>query len=162
MSTRSPTSPWLAMRRFAVVALAASAAAIAGVVLQTATSETAIRKSFTAALETAPTKAAPLVGTEEYWLSALRPDGPAPVTKTVAVGDRITMTLSGEERTFLVASVAEFSPEITAVDTSSTPSRFVLVTAKDAKNGSAKPIRFVMEIEGAPATVATRRTDRAL
>ncbi|MGQ0456924.1 MAG: hypothetical protein ACT4OU_07670 [Hyphomicrobium sp.] len=162
MTTRSPTSPLLAIRRFTFVALAASAAAIAGVILQAATSETAIRKSFTAALETTPMKAAPLVGTEEYWLSALRPDGPAPVTKTVAVGDRIVMTLSGAERTFLVASVAEFSPEITAVDTSSAPTRFVLVTARDAKNDAAKPIRFVMEIEGAPETVATRRTDRAL
>ncbi|MFN0219628.1 MAG: hypothetical protein ACKVP4_12540 [Hyphomicrobium sp.] len=135
---------------------------MAGVILTTATSENSIRKSFTAALKTAPTVAAPLAGSEEYWLSALRPDGPAPVTKTVSVGDRIAMTLSGEERSFVVASVAEFSPEVTAVGTATAPTRFVLVTARDEKNEAAKPIRFVMEIEGAAAAVATRRTGRAL
>ncbi len=163
MTMRSPNAPSKAGSRLTLAALALAAVAASGSLLTATTSENAIRKSFVAALETsAGAKAAPRAGSEEYWLSALRPDGPAPLTKTVAVGDRIVMTLSGEKRTFEVASVAEFTPEITAVAVASAPSRFVLVTAKDADNKQAKPIRFVMEIEGEPASVATRRIDRAL
>jgi hypothetical protein len=165
MSTRSPKSASLASMRQSLVGVAVAAAAITGAALSSATSETALRKSFVTALETKAsdiTKPSPRVASEAEWLSALRPDGPAPVTKTVSVGDRIVMTLSGVERTFLVASVAEFTPEIRTVDTASSPSRLVLVTARDAKDQTTKPIRFVMEIEGEAPAVATRRTDRAL
>lgn len=166
MSTRSPKSTWLASSRLTLVGVAFAAAAASGMALTSATSEQVIRKGLIAALETMPAgtiKPAPRVASEAEWLSALRPDGPAPVTKTVAVGDRIAMTLSGVERAFVVESVAEFTPEVrTVADTNATPSRFVLVTARDAKNATMKPIRFVMEIEGEAPAVATRRTDRAL
>ena len=163
MTIRSPRSSRLASTRYALIALALAAAGGSAALLTATTSDTAIRKSFVAALETSrpAVAAAQHAGSEDYWLGALRPNGPSPAAKTVSVGDRIVMTLSGEERTFAVASVAEFSPEVTTVDTTSVASRFVLVTARDVNNAAAKPIRFVMEIEGAPADLATRRIDRA-
>ena len=82
-------------------------------------------------------------------LSALRLDGQAPLTKTVAIGDRITMTLGGVERQLDVAAVSEFEPKITTIDTASQSTRFVLVTARDNRDTTSRPIRFVMEIENA-------------
>lgn len=163
MTIRSPRSLRLASSRYALLVLALGAAGGSAALLTATTSDTAIRKSFVAALETSRPAAAAAqhAGSEDYWLGALRPNGPSPAAKTVSVDDRIVMTLSGEERTFAVASVAEFSPEVTTVDTTSVVSRFVLVTARDVNNAAAKPIRFVMEIEGAPADLATRRIDRA-
>ncbi len=164
-----------------MTSLAASAAALAvlgsGTFLATS-SETLLRTSFSTALGTsvaAPQRVAktvPLAGSEEYWLSAMRAGSGAPVTKAVAIGDRISMRLGGEERTLEVASVAEFTPKFTEIDTTPGPSRFVLVTAKDmakdkdmAKgtgNTPARPIRFVMEIEAAPAQIVAGQPAQSL
>lgn len=150
---------------------AVAAASVLSVTLVTSTtSETALRKSFSAAIEAEPSapvervaKAVPQAGSEDYWLNALRRDGNSPVTKTVAIGEKISMSLGGEQRTFEVASVAEFKPEITAVDTATAPTYFVLVTAKDVAKPASRPIRFVMEIEGTPAVIAgTQRDGRSL
>jgi hypothetical protein len=129
-----------------------------------ASSETVLRSSFATALTRAseqPTKmiasAAPISGSEEFWLTAMRGDGSAPVTRPVSVGDQISMTLSGHHRTFEVSAVSDFSPQITEIDTSSGPAHFVLVTARDAKNPSARPVRFIMEIDrGNPPFVGSR------
>ena len=86
----------------------------------------------------------------------------ASLTKTVAIGDRIAMTLGGVERHLDVAAVSEFEPKITTIDTASNASRFVLVTARDSRDASARPIRFVMEIENADAPVASQKPARTL
>ena len=166
--------------RFSRVAIAAGAFAVAvlsyGSFLSTS-SEAILRHSFTTALGTenaAPqprlAKSAPLSGSEEFWLSAMRQDGGVPVTKTVSAGDKISLSFGGVQRTLEVASVAEFTPQITAIDTSAGPSHFVLVTAKDTAKDPSKassaaalhPIRFIMEIESVPATVVSERTAEAL
>ena len=80
-------------------------------------SETVLRSSFATALThtSIPAKeiasAAPVSGSEEFWLSAMRRDGNAPVTKTINVGDRIALSLGGERRSLQVATVADFSPQ---------------------------------------------------
>ncbi len=132
-------------------------------------SEAMLRTSFSAALQgSAPVaaqrmaKAVPLSGSEDFWLSAIRQDGGAPVTKTVSLGDRISLTLGGEQRDLEVAAVSEFQPKLTEIDTSSGPSRFVLVTAKDARNAAADSIRFVMEIQPAPAAIVAAKPAQAL
>lgn len=136
--------------------------------LVSTSSETVLRNSFQKALHGFDTtsqqvaKLAPLAGSEDYWLSAIRQDGGAPVTKTVAVGDRISMSLGGELSNFEVSAVAEFAPGVIDVDTGKTPSHFVLVTARDTLKGSKKPIRFVMEIEGGSANVAGKARPRTL
>jgi hypothetical protein len=134
-----------------------------------ASSETVLRSSFATALThnaVAPVKtvasAAPISGSEEFWLTAMRRDDSAPVTRTISVGDKISLTLSGHRRTFEVASVADFSPQITEIDTSAGPGHFVLVTARDLSDSSARPIRFVMEIDRANAPIVGGRGGRTL
>ena len=134
-----------------------------------ANSETVLRKSFQTALnrtsvetkEVASAASAPISGSEDFWLTAMR-DGTTPVNKTISVGDQISMNLGGVRRTLEVATVADFSPQITQIDTSSGPSHLVLVTARDLGNTAARPIRFVMEIQQGGAPVVNGRTGRTL
>lgn len=131
-------------------------------------SETLLRKSFTAALDTpdaTPQRLAGPVqisGSEDFWLSAMRHDGRTPVTKTVSIGDQISLSLGGERRTLEVASVAEVAPQVTEIDTGPGASRFVLVTARDTAKTSATPIRFVMEIDAGPVVAVPVASNRAL
>ena len=149
------------------IGAALGAGAVCASVLTT-NSETLLRSSFSTALGTEATppqrlaKVVPLAGTEDYWLSAMRADGGTPVTKTVSVGDTITMSLGGTERKLEVAAVSEVMPNITEIDTTTGPSRFVLVTAKDQHNADARAIRFVMEIQAAPAGLVAQQAERAL
>jgi hypothetical protein len=134
----------------------------------TTNSEALLRSSFSSALGIQAStpqrlaKSVPLAGSEDFWLSAVRSEGGLPVTKTVAIGDTITITLAGTERKLEVASVSEVTPNITEIDTTTGSSRFVLVTAKDQFNAGARAIRFVMEIEAAPAGLVTQQAERAL
>jgi hypothetical protein len=131
-------------------------------------SEAVLRSSFTAALNhTSPSakqvaSSAPVSGSEEFWLSAMRRDGNAPVTKTISVGDQISLSLGGERRRLEVATVADFAPQITQIDTSAGPTHFVLVTARDLSHPSAPPVRFVMELEQSVAPIVAGRNGRTL
>jgi hypothetical protein len=133
-----------------------------------ASSETVLRKSFATALNHASSpienvaSITPVSGSEDYWLTAMRRDDSAPITKAVAVGDQISLTLGGHNRTFAVASVSDFAPQITEIDTSAGPEHFILVTAHDVKNPNSRPIRFVMEVDGANATIIGSRSGRSL
>lgn len=145
----------------------AAVAAIAGA-LFFANSETVLRKSFQTALNRTSVEAkqvasatAPISGSEDFWLTAMR-DGTTPVTKAISVGDQISMNLGGVRRTLEVATVADFSPQITQIDTSSGPSHLVLVTARDLGDTAARPIRFVMEIQQGGAPVVAGRAGRTL
>jgi hypothetical protein len=146
----------------------AVAALVAGLFLMS--SEAVLRSSFATALTethtSAPSKqvasAAPISGSEEFWLTAMRRDGNTPVTKTINIGDKISLSLGGEQRTLSVASVADFSPQITEIDTSAGPSHFVLVTARDVNDRSAPPVRFIMELEQSVAPVVSGHSGRTL
>lgn len=161
-------SLWLGLTAAAVVSVGAAA-------LFFTSSELVLRSSFQTALNdravSLPTKeialaapTAPISGSEDFWLSAMR-DGTAPVTKTISVGDQISLDLGGIHRTLEVSTVADFTPQITQIDTSTAPNHLVLVTAHDLNNSSARPIRFVMEIQqtGAlPVVAAGSRSGRTL
>jgi hypothetical protein len=155
---------WLGLSAGAMMAVLAAASFFAN-------SETVLRSSFATALTrtaTAPqakevaSVVPPVSGSEDFWLTAMRRDGSSPVTKAVTVGDQISMTLSGQHRTFQVATVADFAPQITEIDTSASPSHLVLVTARDVHNSSAPPVRFVMEIDGGNAPIVAGRAGRTL
>lgn len=146
----------------AAVALALSVVAV-GLGMMLASSETLLRSTFAAALSPAATAmpvraaaASPLAGSEEFWLTAMKGNGAAPLSKAVSVGDRIAMTLDGKERRLDVVSVSEFTPAKTEIDTRSGAVRLVLVTAHDASDATLRPIRFVMELEAAPLPVVPR------
>ncbi len=131
-------------------------------------SETLLRSSFSTALnntvinQVVAAKSAPISGSEDFWLSAMRQDGRSSITKAVSIGDQISLSLGGERRTLEVAAVSEFTPQITEIDTSSSHSRLVLVTARDTSNSARQPIRFVMEIEKPSAADGQGRGARAL
>lgn len=147
---------------------AGTAVAVLAAGLFLISSETVLRSSFSTALGHASVSAkevasaAPVSGSEEFWLSAMRGDNNAPVTKTINVGDRIALSLGGERRSLQVATVADFAPQITEIDTSAGPSHFVLVTAHDVNDATAPPVRFVMQFEQRVAPVVAGRSGRTL
>jgi hypothetical protein len=133
--------------------LAASTLFASGIIF-TSNSESVLRDSFSTALNGAPVSSAervaklvPVAGTEEYWLTSMGLHGSLPVTKAVSIGDRIGLSVRGENRELEVSSVSEFAPAITAIDTRTHQARFILVTARDTGNKDARPVRFVMEVE---------------
>lgn len=130
-------------------------------------SEALLRSSFSAAIDrSAPVleRAAaslPVAGSEDFWLSAMRADTAHNVSKAVAIGDQISMTLDGEDRRYTVQSVSEVAPEVTTIDTAPAAARYVLVTARDSKDPQAKAVRLVLEISDVQGNRLTAR-DRAL
>jgi hypothetical protein len=146
--------------------LAASALITGG--LFTSNSETMLRDSFSIALSGMPSapvarvaKAVPVAGTEDYWLSSMGLEGSLPVTKAVSIGDRIGLSVRGENRELEVSSVSEYAPAITEIDTRARQARFLLVTARDPHDRDARPVRFVMEVDQAAPDV-TAQAARAL
>ncbi|MFA5955711.1 hypothetical protein [Hyphomicrobium sp.] len=148
MTKQEVTRPfWLGLTAGAAIAVAAGA-------LFFASSESVLRSSFQTALNNRTSTSAkefasanpPVSGSEDFWLSSMR-DGTAPVNKTISVGDQISLDLGGVHRTLEVATVSDFTPQITQIDTSTAPNHLVLVTARDPNDVSARPVRFVMEIQ---------------
>lgn len=138
-----------------------------GAAVLTQSSETMIRSSFAraiasdnavASLETAPTP--PISGSEEFWLMAMGRDASGP--KGVSLGDRVTFTLDGKERHYRVVSVSDVAPAATQIDTRTRTERLVLVTARDTADPFARPIRFVIELEGPAPRIMADRPARAL
>jgi hypothetical protein len=148
-----------------MLTIAGAVTAGAGFMVFATSSDRVLANSFGSALEAAApkdvrvAKPVPVAGSEGFWLSAMQQVGPAPLTKTVSIGDRITMTLSGVERHLDVISVAEFDPKVTTIDTSA-QTHFVLVTARDTGDANARPIRFAVELQtdGAPILTTAART----
>ncbi|MBK9080269.1 MAG: hypothetical protein WBP38_07340 [Hyphomicrobium sp.] len=133
--------------------LSASALLATGIIF-TSNSETVLRDSFSMALSGLPSaspahvaKSAPVAGTEEYWLTSMGLEGSLPVTKAVSIGDRIGLSVRGQNRELEVSSVAEYAPSVTEIDTRARRTRLILVTARDTGNKDAHPVRFVMEVE---------------
>lgn len=150
----------LAVGGLLTVATAAAVSATSPEKLLADSFGTALKSEAASIRETHALKPVPIAGSEGYWLSALRHDGPAPLTKTVSIGDRISMTLAGIERHLQVISVAEFEQKDTAIDSSAPKTRFVLVTARDEGDATARPIRFAVELqtEDVPAITTAART----
>lgn len=143
-------------------ALSASALVASGTIFAS-NSETVVRDSFSIALNGSPSvapvrsaKSVPVAGTEEYWLTSMNRDGSLPITKAVAIGDHIGLTVRGEERRLEVSSVADIAPFATEIDTRQGAARLVLVTARDALDKDARPIRFVMEIDQSVPGIAAQ------
>jgi hypothetical protein len=163
MTKQEVARPWL-------VLAAGAAVAVAGTALFFASSESVLRSSFETALdnranvppkELASSSTPPISGSEDFWLSAMR-DGTAPLNKTVSVGDQISLNLGGVHRTLEVATVSDFSPQFTQIDTSAAPTHLVLVTAHDLNDSTARPVRFVMEIQQGGLPVVAGRSGRTL
>lgn len=151
-----------------VTAVAGLTCLAAAAAVLTQSSETLLRSSFARALapeaggsQPAVQMAAPISGTEEFWLSAMDRD----IAKTsgkmpgVSLGDRITLTLDGKERSYRVTSVSDISP-VTHIDTRARVERVLLVTAKDTADALARPIRFVIDLSDPGQQAASRSLAR--
>lgn len=143
-------------------------AALSGGILS-GTSESMLRASFASALEqtAAPsmkvaTGSGPISGSEDFWLTSNGQVSPISANKTVSVGDKISLDIGGEHRTLEVAKISEYWPQITEIDTTGHPSRFVMVTARDAADPTSRPIRLVIELEQDGATLAKNHAGRTL
>lgn len=158
----------LTFSRLSARAVALSFLAVAGIGVAAGgagtSSEAMLKSSFSAAIASDPSayrvaKSLPVAGSEEFWLSAMRSDSPAGLSKAVSIGDRIAMTLDGTSRQLKVEAVAEITPDITEIDTASERLRLVLVTARDMGDAASKPVRFIMQIPAAdvPARVQSAR-----
>lgn len=122
-------------------------------------SETMLRQSFERALtapgagvQLAAPGGAPIAASEEFWLTAMGREPSA--SHGVSLGDRITLTLDGKERSYRVTSVSDISPAATHIDTRPRTDRLLLVTAKDTADALSRPIRFVIDIDGASGVIA--------
>lgn len=158
--------------RTAVLALSA-VTAVAGAGFIATSSESILRQSFAQGLKAAPqyaerkAKSAPEVGSEDYWLSAMSKETSGALKYAVSVGDQISMSLGGIQRTLEVQSVTPIQPTVTTVDVGSKPaSHLVMVSARDIAAmrdlGKATLVRFFIEIEGATAPVTTATEQRGL
>lgn len=135
-----------------------AAALISSGMIASSNSEKVLRDSFATALNTTPTvratnttvasseKGAPIAGSEEYWLTHVRPDAALPLTRTISIGDRIALAYGGNRRQLVVSKVSEYRPPVTEIDTRSNQTHLLLITAHDAGNRSGQPVRFLMEV----------------
>lgn len=139
---------------------------VASAGLLTQSSETLLRRSFDRAL--APTVAAssvaelkgqmPISGSEDFWLSAMERDARV---RSVSLGDKITVTLNGRERSYRVTSVSDILPSATESASRKASDRLLLVTAKDTADALSRPIRFVIDLSGHDAEALLGRPARA-
>ncbi len=130
-------------------------------------SEAMLKSSFSAAIASDPTvarvgKQLPVAGSEDFWLSAASADVAPGLSKAVSIGDSIDMTVGGTSKKLKVEAVSEVAPATTEIDTATDPQQLILVTARDAKDASAKPIRFIMHIPVAEPDVRDGENGRVL
>lgn len=148
------------------------AALVASGVIFTSNSEDVVRDGFAVALKDVPAaekivaredhaSKAPVAGSEEYWLTAARPEMAHLIKRTISIGDTIALRFGDNKRRLIVSSVSEVAPKVTAIDTRTGPSRLFLVTAKEAADESAPPIQFLMEL-GTPVAEEKPASGRVL
>lgn len=154
-------------------ALAIVGSLVASAAVLTQSSEKLLRSSFERALghEAASTSvasvspannlpgSAPVAGSEEFWLSALARE-PGSV-HAVSLGDNITLTLGGKERSYRITSISDVPQEATRIDTRLHPDRIILVTAKDTADALARPISLMIDLGGDNAHLAGMAPARA-
>lgn len=158
-------------RRRLVVSVLALALALPLAVAMIPTGEGALRSSFEVALKQAPVatrtvgqtnaQAVPISGSEDYWLSSAGDRG-VPVFKTVAIGDDIAFHAGGQKRTYRVKSLANYTPDSTAVDVGPGDTRLVLVTAYDKQTPADRVVRFLIEVDAGTQPNLTGITGRTL
>ncbi|MDX2257636.1 MAG: hypothetical protein NW205_01850 [Hyphomicrobiaceae bacterium] len=95
------------------------------------------------AVSVAPS-AAPVAGTEAYWLGEARKSGLTPVSlvRPLAMGDRMTLDGATGRRTLEVAALADLGP-VADGDADGPATRLVLVTCREVETGRA--MHFVVE-----------------
>lgn len=158
-------------RRLLTAGLTLACALVFGAALSSSTSEKVLRASFATALDHAPAHSvavasadtpAPVSGSEDYWLNDESRNASVEAKKAVSVGDTISLDLGGERRTLQVSKISEYTPHMTEIDTTTHPSHFVMITARDNADPASRPIRLVMEIEQANASVSSLHSGRSL
>ena len=81
--------------------------------------------------------------------------------KPVAIGDRITITTGGRERTLHVVKVDQLDSAIVPAS-SGHPAPLLLVTCQDEANATARPVRFLIESDETLPALSTTTAARIL
>jgi hypothetical protein len=150
-----------------VAALGIVAASVGIAAMTLGSSDTVVERGFERALasraEQPNTKiAAPAVaGSEQFWLTHVVHDASSPITKPVAVGDRVTITSAGREQVLHVVTIDKLDPQIIPIS-SERPTRLLLVTCRDQANPESRPVRFLIEADDALPTLSSAKAARAL
>lgn len=162
----------MARRPFRLTNLPVAALGIVAVGIGTAamtlgSSDTVVERGFERALasraeQPVSTKIAPAVaGSEQFWLTHVVHDAGAPVTKPIAVGDRVTIASGGHEQVLHVVTVDKLDSQIVPIS-SERPTRLLLVTCRDQANPESRPVRFLIEADDELPALSSAKAARAL
>ena len=81
----------------------------------------------------------------------------------LAIGDEIMLTEPDRaENTFRILSVEFLNDTVTRIDTSLSPARRLLITARDMNDPEGRVIRFVLNIDSSPASVVEHSQNQTL
>ena len=102
-----------------------------------------------------------VAGTEEFWLTHLVHDAGNVASKTVAVGDRITISSSGTQRVLNVVTIDPLDSQVLPASTErQTP--LLLVTCRDEAEPEARPVRFLIEAGDELPALSSAKAARVL
>jgi hypothetical protein len=142
----------LRLTNLPVAALGLVAAGVGIAAMTLGSSDTVVERGFARALasraeqpgDTRIAAPAAVSGSEQFWLTHVVHDG-SPLTKPVAVGDRVTINSGGRERVLHVVTVDKLDRQIVPIS-SERPTRLLLVTCRDQANPDSRPVRFLIEV----------------
>ena len=108
-----------------------------------------------------------LSGSEEFWLDRAGAKSAVALTKAVAVGDRITITSGGLDKSLDVVGIKDVSSQVTHIDTGGSRSHLLLVTCRDTDAavtaaGDAQPVHVYIETQDKPLPLPTQSGPRVL
>lgn len=89
--------------------------------------------------------AAPVSGSEDFWLSAMRAKDATGLKHAVAIGDKFTLSLGSTDEVFEVQSVVEIPSGVTYVGQNEALPHMLMVTARKPGDLGGKLLRFVIE-----------------
>ncbi len=149
-----------------VAALGIVAAGVGTAAMTLGSSDAVVERSFERALasraeQPASTKIAAVAGSEQFWLTHVVHDAGAPVTKPIAVGDRLTINSGGHARVLHVVTVDKLDSQIVPIS-SERPTRLLLVTCRDQANPESRPVRFLIEADDELPALSSAKAARAL
>jgi hypothetical protein len=152
-----------------VAALGVAAVGVGSAALTLGNGDAVVERGFERALATRADRpdtgkiAAPAIaGSEQFWLTrVVHEAGGAPLTRPVAVGDRITINSGGRDRVLNVVTIDKLDSSL-LLTSSERPARLLLVTCHDETNPEARPVRFLMEADDDIPALSSAKAARTL
>ena len=155
-----------------VVALGVAAVGLGGAVVQFANGDAVVERSFERALASMDDGATAqrmqgtdvIVSAAEKQLQVTRTvhGVGTPLSKPVAVGDRITISSGGHDRVLNVVKVDRLDSSIVQASTQRATTPLLLVTCRDESKPDGRPVRFLIEADEPLPVLSSATTPRTL